>query len=199
MSSQLQAASVMAGNKNFALPQYSYYVPIQNTSTFVQPDTNTELPAALYSNMEKSSNNETTPNVSSSGEMSCKKLSTKEMCMTSEMTHITTHSHISSTSNISSTANKEDEWKQTKHFCNKRQEEKQSCPDSDASVTSSSSNGSAQGASSKVYREVTVTACGTSVLEDLTKWAQPSKGSEGKFRLTVYTIHTFFEMKLEIS
>lgn len=102
------------------------------------------------------------------------------------MTSVTTHGHISSASNTSNTTNKQNEWKQTEYFYIKRQEEKQSFPDSHAPVTNGS-NGSAHGNRPKAYSKATVTASGTSVSEDLTNWALPSEGSEGKLKLTVYT------------
>lgn len=108
------------------------------------------------------------------------------MLTTSEMTHVTAHDDISSTSNASSTANKWNEWMQTEYFWNKRQEEKQTFPDSFASVVSRS-NGNDHGARPKICNKVKVTAAGTSVSEDLTNWALTSEGSEGKLKLTVYT------------
>jgi hypothetical protein len=186
MSSQLQAASVMAGNNNHTARQHSNHILNQNISTFVQPHTNTQLPETLYSNMENSSNKETMPIVSSSEEMSYENFSTKETCVTAEMTHVKTHSHISFTSNTSNTTSKQNERKHTEYFHNKRQEGKQSFPDSYASVTSGS-NGSPHGARPKVYSKATVTASGTSVSEDLANWALSSEGSEGKLNLTVYT------------
>ncbi|XP_023707080.1 protein nanos isoform X1 [Cryptotermes secundus] len=181
MSSQLQAASVMAGNNSCIAQQYSCYVFNQNISdrTSVQPCANTQLPETLYSNVENSSNNEITPTLSSSEEMSYEKFSTKEMCMISEMTPLTPHGHTSSASETSNTTNKQNEWKQTEYFYIKRQEEKQSFQDSHAPVTSCN-NGSAHGARPKAYSKTTVTASRTSVSEDVTNWALPSEGSEGR-------------------
>jgi hypothetical protein len=143
---------------------------------------NTHLPEALYSNMENSSNNETTSIASSSEEISYEKFSTNEISMTSEMTHVTTHGDMSSTS----TANKWNEWMQTEYFWSKRQEEKQTFTDSFASAVSRS-NGNDHNARPKTCNKVTVPAAGTSVSEDLTNWALASEGSEGKLKLTVYT------------
>lgn len=108
------------------------------------------------------------------------------MCVTAETTQVTTHGHISFISNTSNITSKQNERKQTEYFHNKRQEGKQSFPDSYAFVTNGS-NGSAHGARPKVYSKATVTASGTSVSENLTNWALFSEGSEGKLKLTVYT------------
>jgi hypothetical protein len=136
--------------------------------------------------VESSSNNETTPIVSCSEEISHEMFSTKEMCVTSEMTCVTTHCDISSTSNASNTTNKWNECTQIEYFWNKRQEEKQSFPSSYASMISKS-NGNDHGARPKIYNQVKVTAAGTSFSEDLTNWPLAFESSEGKLKLTVCT------------
>lgn len=186
MSLQLQTASIMVRNNECTLPQYIHLLPIQNSPNFAQPHTNTEIPGEPpSSNIEKYSNNETTPNTSYSEEISRTKLDSKETSSASEITPPRSHSHISSTSSTSSITTVENEWKHAKPLSNKRQKEKHSSPGSNASRTSSS-NGSAHHARSKAHSKETVTASTTSVSKDLASSALPSS-AKGKHKLIVYT------------
>jgi hypothetical protein len=176
-----QAASVMVQNNNCAMPQYTHFLPIQNTTSFVYPYTKSEIPGQTpSSNIQKYSSNRTSPNTSYSELLSHTAVDTKEMSSSKKACKVTaagSHSLVPSTTCASRITNVENELNQAKPFTNKIQKEKESPTHSDASEIT------AHNARSRAHTKVADIEPRASGSKDLASSALPSH-AKGKHKLS---------------
>jgi hypothetical protein len=167
----------MLRNNNCTLQQDTHLLPVQNTPTFVQPYTNSEIPGeAASSNGEEYSSNKSPPNTLYTT------LDSREMSSSMTTSEVTSVSPPTNTS--TSIDNVKNELKKDKPFSKKRQKQKPLSPDTNASGATSS-KGSTHGARPKAHSKETVTTSRPSVSKDLASFAVPSTAT-GKHQLTVY-------------